>query len=305
MSQTTNTTNFAAASSPLASSARVPRASLVVFWDYDTAWGADRSREPGGPKAWGPLEFEHTERLLELHAEHGVPACFAVVGAAALPGARPYHDPDQVRRIAAAGHEIGSHSFRHEWLPGLEPAALRETLRKSKDALEQCIGKPVKTFVPPYNQPFDYPRGFSVSLSERREARPHRNGLAEVCRALRETGYALCRVAYRPLPQQAAERLLRRRLERPARPRTIAGLTCLRLNTPGGFGPESVALLRRCVREGGIATAYGHPHSLHGDDFQHERYLVEFLREARRLADEGSLSLALPGQFVNGFGAAS
>jgi len=59
------------------------------------------------------------------------------------------------------------------------------------------------------------------------------------------------------------------------------------------------------VREGGIATAYGHPHSLHGDDFQHERYLVEFLREARRLADEGSLKLALPHQFVNGSGAAT
>src|SRR5262249_26670813 len=104
---------------PAASSGlpHAPRASLVVFWDYDTAWGADRSREPGGPKSWGPLEFEHTERLLELHAEHGVPACFAVVGAAALPGERPYHDPGQIRRIAAAGHEIGSHSFRHEWLP--------------------------------------------------------------------------------------------------------------------------------------------------------------------------------------------
>ncbi len=294
------TTKAAAAPAP---SARAPGASLVVFWDYDTAWGADRSREPGGPKAWGPLEFEHTERLLELHAEHGVPACFAVVGAAALPGARPYHDPDQIRRIAAAGHEIGSHSFRHEWLPGLEPSALRETLRKSKDALEQCIGKPVKTFVPPYNQPFDFPEGFSISLSERREARPHRNGLAEVCRALGETGYALCRVAYRSLAQRAAERLLRRRIERPARPHKIAGLTCLRLNTPGGFGPESVALLRRCAREGGVATAYGHPHSLRGDDFQNERYLVEFLREARRLADAGSLRLALPGEFVNGLGA--
>jgi hypothetical protein len=284
-----------------AASPRPDRASLVVFWDYDTAWGADRSREPGGPKAWGPLEFEHTERLLELHAEHGVPACFAVVGAAAMPGERPYHDPGQIRRIAAAGHEIGSHSFRHEWLPGLDPAALRETLSRSKDALEQCVGKPVRTFVPPYNQPFDFPSGLSISLSERREARPHRNGLAEVCRALKETGYALCRVAYRSLAQRAAERLLRRRLERPAEPRTIEGLTCLRLNTPGGFGPESVALLRRCVQEGGIATAYGHPHSLHGEDFQHERYLVEFLREARRLADAGALRLALPSDFVNGF----
>ena len=52
-----------------------------------------------------------------------------------------------------------------------------------------------------------------------------------------------------------------------------------------------------------MATAYGHPHSLQGSDFQNERYLVEFLREARRLADAGSLRLALPAEFVNGFAA--
>ena len=56
---------------------------LIIFWDYDTQWGADRSRSPGGAKTWGNLEFENTERLLELHAQYGVPACFAVVGAAA------------------------------------------------------------------------------------------------------------------------------------------------------------------------------------------------------------------------------
>ena len=111
-------------------------AELLFFWDYDTQWGADRSRLPGGPKSWGALEFPNTERLLELHAEHGVPACFAVVGSAALSGERPYHDPAQVRRIHAAGHEIGSHSHRHEWLPGLDGAALRETLAASRDANE-------------------------------------------------------------------------------------------------------------------------------------------------------------------------
>src|ERR1035437_987735 len=90
---------------------------FVIFWDYDTQWGGDRSRSPGGPKNWGRLDFENTERLLELHAQFNIPACFAVVGAAALPGLRPYHDPDQIRRIHAAGHEIASHSFQHDWLP--------------------------------------------------------------------------------------------------------------------------------------------------------------------------------------------
>src|SRR5436189_6081791 len=128
---------------------------FVMFWDYDTQWGADRSRSGGGAKTWGHKEFENTERLLDLHGQFSVPACFAVVGAAALPGARPYHDPAQIRRIHAAGHEVASHSFRHDWLPALGRDALIETLRRSKETLEDCIGAPVTSFVPPFNQPYD------------------------------------------------------------------------------------------------------------------------------------------------------
>ena len=65
-----------------------PAARCVLFWDYDTQWGADRSRGGGTPKAWGMAEFDNTERLLELHARFNIPACFAIVGAAALPGGR-------------------------------------------------------------------------------------------------------------------------------------------------------------------------------------------------------------------------
>ena len=153
------------------------RGEVVCFYDYDTQWGDRRSRSFGGPKSWGHRDFENTEQLLALHARYEVPACFAVVGAAALPGTRPYHDPQQIRRIHAAGHEIASHSFRHEWLPGLDRDALRETLRRSKDALEQCIGAPVTSFVPPFNQPFDYPAALAWSLSERREAGRSRTNL--------------------------------------------------------------------------------------------------------------------------------
>src|SRR5215470_10951843 len=86
-----------------------PPGGFMIFWDYDTQWGADRSRSGGGPKSWGALDFENTERLLQLHEQFDIPACFAVVGAAALPGSRPYHDPEQIRRIHQAGHEVASH----------------------------------------------------------------------------------------------------------------------------------------------------------------------------------------------------
>ena len=234
----------------------------MFFWDYDTGWGADRSRIEGGPKPWGHLEFENTERLLEIHGRMGVPACFAVVGAAALPGNRPYHDPSQVRSIHAAGHEIASHSFRHEWLPGLRGKALLETLRVSRDALQQCIGAEVLAFVPPFNQPFDYAARWAVSLSERKEAGRARTDLKRLCEALGETGYRFCRIAYRPIHFQIVERVLGQEISRPVDPERIAGIVCVRLNTPGGFDGQVPRLLERHAGRGGIWVIYGHPHSI-------------------------------------------
>ncbi len=245
---------------------RQNRATLLFFWDYDTQWGADRSRSPGGKKSWGYLEFESTERLLEVHAHYEIPACFAVVGKAALPGERPYHDPAQIRRIHAAGHEIASHSFGHEWLPGLDRRALLETLRCSKEALEHCIGTSVVSFVPPFNQPFDYPQGGSFSLAERREAGRQRTDLHRLCDGLKETGYRFCRVCYRPVHLRVAERLLGRQLNQPGRLERIAGITCARLNTPGGFSEKTRQQIAHHLEHGGLWVLYGHPHSLCDED---------------------------------------
>jgi hypothetical protein len=233
---------------------------FMFFWDYDTQWGADRSRL-GGPRDWGHLEFPHTEELLDVHASFGIPSCFAVVGAAALPGARPYHDPEQIRRIHAAGHEIASHSFVHEWLPGLNRRDLMSTLRESKDALEQCIGAPVLSFVPPFNQPFDYAAGWSFSRSERRAAGSERITLSRLCEALAETGYRFCRVGYAPLVERIAEWLGRGAFQ-PGPPETIAGITCVRVG-PCGFDTRTVLDLSRRAGERGTVVLYGHPHSLH------------------------------------------
>jgi peptidoglycan/xylan/chitin deacetylase (PgdA/CDA1 family) len=277
-------------------------ARLLLFWDYDTQWGADRSRVPGGPKAWGPLEFENTGPLLDLLAKYDVPSCFAIVGSAALPGERPYHDPVQIRRIRDSGHEIASHAHRHEWLPGLDRTALRATLRASKDALEQCVGEEVVTFVPPFNQPFDHAAGFSFSLSERRESGQDRTDLSQLCTALVETGYRLCRVAYRPMHLRFAERVARRRLDRPARVELISGLHCVRLNTPGGFGLATVRRIEKYLDRGGIWSLYAHPHSLRdGATAQTQDRLESFLKIVGQWRRDGRVRCRLPREILNGF----
>ncbi len=267
---------------------------LIVFWDYDTQWGADRSRLGGGRRTWGALEFPCTDAVLDLHAEWAVPACFAVVGAAARPGRRPYHDPAQIRRIHAAGHEVASHSMRHEWLPALTGAALIETLASSRAAIEDCIGAPVLSFVPPFNQPFDYARAGSISASERREVPGRRTDLPALCRALHATGYRFCRVAYRPWLQRAREWMAGRRLDRPARPVRIEGVTCARVTCPAGFDAPVQSVLERLTSPRDVMIAYGHPHSLHEPGPQHLTPLRSFLRRVRALIDEGRIRVCRP-----------
>lgn len=273
-------------------------ARVIFFWDYDTQWGADRSRTPGGAKQWGHLEFPNTDRLLDLHAQYDLPACFAVVGAAALHGEHPYHDPDQIRRIHAAGHEIASHSFQHEWLPALNAKQLHETLRKSKDALEQCIGAAVTAFVPPFDMPRDYPAKLSFNLTERREAKGERTDLPRLCQALHEIGYRFCRVTYRPFYLRAAEKLLNRRLPpKPSKPETIGGLTCLRANTPPGFAHETLSTLERLSTQAGYILIYGHPHHLSKNgSAESEAYLLPLLEKIALLRREGMIQMSLPRQ---------
>jgi hypothetical protein len=266
----------------------------MMFWDYDTQWGGDRSRSGHGIRRYGHLEFENTEKLLELHAQFSVPACFAVVGAAALPGERPYHDPVQIRRIHEAGHEVGSHAFRHEWLPALDRPALMETLHSSKRALEDCIGSAVTTFVPPFNQPFDYPAGLSFSLSERREVRNSRTGLSDLCEALADSGYRFCRVAYRSIFRRAVERLAARRVDRPEPLRTIRRIHCVRINTPCGFAEPTRRLIESHLDSGGIWVVYGHPHSASDPASQSFAHLTEFLNLVARWTREGRIQCALP-----------
>ena len=274
-----------------------PPGRLMLFWDYDTQWGGDRARQ-AGPQKWGHLEFENTERLLELLGRFDVRSCFAVVGAAALPGTRPYHDPDQIRRMHRAGHEVASHSHKHEWLPGLNRRELRQSLQDSKKALEQCIGAPVECFVPPFNQPYDYLGGWSISLSERREAGRNGMHLSDLCEELHATGYRTARVLYLSLHRRVMRRLLGRRIEVPSRPRQIAGVTCVRLNTQCGFVGSTRAMLERCAKQGGLVVAYGHPHSLSAGGSQDMTHLVPFLERVQELRASHDLQVVLPSSLV-------
>lgn len=271
---------------------------VIIFWDYDTQWGADRSRISGGPKDWGFDEFINTEVLLDLHAKYEIPACFAVVGAAALAGKRPYHDPRQIRQIYELGHEVGSHMFKHEWIPGLGFQSLKESLIKSKDALEQCLGAEVVSFVPPYNQPFDFSSRLAFSFSERRKVIKERIDIPTMCRFLFESGYRFSRISYQTVFDQLQSHIYQSsRLNNPSRIENICGVNCLRLNSIGGFN-DMEKPLRSMLSKEGYFIAYGHPHSITANNRQNKKYLIPFLALLKSLKAELKVEVVLPRDII-------
>jgi len=78
-----------------------------------------------------------TRWLLDRLGESGIRATFFIVGDIAL------SNPDLVRAIHRAGHEVGSHGWDHRRVHHFTPETFRDDVRRSKDALEQVMGEAV------------------------------------------------------------------------------------------------------------------------------------------------------------------
>ncbi|HIA54318.1 MAG TPA: DUF3473 domain-containing protein, partial [Candidatus Melainabacteria bacterium] len=59
------------------------------------------------------------------------------------------HVPQLVKEIASRGHEIGSHSYWHRLIYRLTPEQFRADVCRSRDVLEDLIGKPVVMYRAP------------------------------------------------------------------------------------------------------------------------------------------------------------
>jgi peptidoglycan/xylan/chitin deacetylase (PgdA/CDA1 family) len=85
-----------------------------------------------------------TPRLLETLARFDVRATFFSVGSYAE------REPELLRRMAAAGHLIGSHAWSHPNLAITRSRQIEAELSRSKQMIEQILGQPVRFFRPPF-----------------------------------------------------------------------------------------------------------------------------------------------------------
>lgn len=92
------------------------------------------------PESWDDLESRvssNVRRVLQILDAHQVCATFFVLGWVAE------RHPELVREIAAKGHEIASHGYRHRLVYDLTPDQFRDYLVRSKAILEDIIDRPV------------------------------------------------------------------------------------------------------------------------------------------------------------------
>lgn len=75
-----------------------------------------------------------TQSVLSILAEH---TAFMTVFAI---GQWVDANPDLVRSIAAAGHEVGNHTWSHPDLPTMDQAAVRTEIRRGRESLTAALG---------------------------------------------------------------------------------------------------------------------------------------------------------------------
>ncbi|MBI4879859.1 MAG: polysaccharide deacetylase family protein [Planctomycetes bacterium] len=128
-----------------------PWASLSL--DLDNLWSYLRVHGDAGWESFPSYLDVAVPRILGFLAERNLTVTVFVVGQdAALEENRA-----PLGALAAAGHEIGNHSFSHEpWLHLLEESAIEDEIVRAEEAIEAATGQRPRGFRGP---------GFSLSLA--------------------------------------------------------------------------------------------------------------------------------------------
>jgi peptidoglycan/xylan/chitin deacetylase (PgdA/CDA1 family) len=182
---------------------------LMIVWDYDSAIGQINSTLPYNFSYYQIFEeIKNVEYILAKAEEADFKMTFACVGFDAEEGIFPFNNPEQIKRIFGAGHEIASHSWRHEAFQYLTGKQIYKSLERSKYILEKCLGNggTVNGFVPPHSRPMSWYKKFSFSMGDRTIYPVHKGAdMGYIIKQLSLLNYKWCRVlkSYKPVWKKA------------------------------------------------------------------------------------------------------
>lgn len=113
-----------------------PLASLSL--DADNLWSYQKTHGDAGWDRYGSYLDVLVPRVLDFLAERDLTITFFIVGK----DASLHENREPLAALAAAGHEIANHSFRHEpWLHLYEREELVDELRRAEEAIEAATGQ--------------------------------------------------------------------------------------------------------------------------------------------------------------------
>lgn len=126
---------------PLEGQVAIPSSGLQrIIWRVDTDAPAVALTFDDGP------DPEFTPGILELLDRHGLKATFFAMGANAERNAA------LLREVVAAGHEVGSHGWKHLNLTRTSAKETYAEIDAGRKAVEDTSQQPVKLFRPPYGR---------------------------------------------------------------------------------------------------------------------------------------------------------
>ncbi len=253
-----------------------------IIWDFDAAIGQINATFPYNYNEVAIYrEIENVQRILEIAKRYNVRFTFAITGFSAEEGVFPFHVPDLIRRIYSEGHEIASHTWRHEWLPVIQLKQIVKTMERSRYALEKCIGvkSSVIGLVLPHNRPMSWYKKGAFSIGDR-AVWPFYKGadLGSVLKIARKCGYKWVRVSYRPIYQKilGINDPMRRKWER------LGSLHVVPMQLTG-FGSRAIKIIEQGIALRKNVVLSGHPLMLsRSDKIESEECLIELLEYVQR-----------------------
>lgn len=100
-----------------------------VALTFDAAWGAD-----------------DTDSLIATLDKYGVKATFFIVG----DWVRKY--PEEVKKLAAAGHDIANHSNKHPHMNSMSKDEIKKDIMAAHEETKKLLGVEMNLFRPPYGE---------------------------------------------------------------------------------------------------------------------------------------------------------
>jgi polysaccharide deacetylase family protein (PEP-CTERM system associated) len=131
------------ATAPAAEQTQIRNALTIDVEDYYHVSGFEHCVSRSQWSRFESRVERSTHRLLDRLDEAGTTATFFVLGWVAQ------RHPRLVRAIAAAGHELGCHSYWHRLIHEQTPAEFRLDLRRGRDVLHNILGRPVDAYRAP------------------------------------------------------------------------------------------------------------------------------------------------------------